>query len=84
MKRRTSTILGAALLLAIGAAGCSDNGGSPAGGDSGPASCATCVGADTPTWALVDFQPKSDKFETSYGLEAFRGKVLVVALLAGW
>lgn len=44
----------------------------------------TCVGSEMPTWKLEDFQPKSSGYRTTYGLEAFRGKVTVVALLSGW
>ncbi len=44
----------------------------------------TCVGAPMPTWALEDFQPKSSGFKKIYGLSAFKPKVTVVALLAGW
>ena len=62
-----------------------------AGGDTAvtPATCSDdlsmlCPGAETPTWQLADFQPKSAKNGTTYGLEAFRGKVTVVALLSGW
>jgi|GEM_PF-4397595 hypothetical protein len=85
MKIGTSTTLTAAILMAFAATACSDSTPSPSGADGGgPATCTTCAGANAPTWALEDFQPKSDKFETTYGLEAYRGKVLVVALLAGW
>jgi hypothetical protein len=44
----------------------------------------TCVGSDMPTWKLEDFQPKSTRYRTTYGLDAFKGKVTVVALLSGW
>jgi hypothetical protein len=44
----------------------------------------TCVGAPMPTWKAEDFQPKSSGFKKIYGLEAFKGKVTVVALLSGW
>jgi hypothetical protein len=44
----------------------------------------TCVGSEMPTWKLEDFQPKSSGFKKTYGLEAFKGKVTVVALLSGW
>ena len=54
-----------------------------------PAACSDdlpmlCPGAETPSWQLADFQPKSAKNGTTYGLEAFRGKVTVVALFSGW
>jgi len=48
------------------------------------AGCTTCVGASMPTWQLADFQPKSAGYGKTYGLEAFKGKVTVVALLASW
>ncbi|HEU4537496.1 MAG TPA: redoxin domain-containing protein [Polyangiaceae bacterium] len=41
-------------------------------------------GAPTPSWSLVDFQPQSEGFEQAYGLDRFRGRVLLVALYAGW
>jgi len=50
--------------------------------ETGP--CMTCVGAEAPVYSLVDFQPQSPGFETSYGLEAFLGKVTLVGLLASW
>jgi hypothetical protein len=36
-----------------------------------------------PGWQLVDVQPESERYEEEYGLEAFGGKTLAVALLAG-
>lgn len=48
------------------------------------AGCMTCVGASMPTWQLQDFEPKSPGYGKTYGLEAFKGKVTVVALLASW
>lgn len=48
-----------------------------------PASIANCPGAPLPTWSLEDFQPKSSDFGKTYGLSAFNGKMLIVALLAG-
>jgi hypothetical protein len=41
-------------------------------------------GAPAPTWSLVDFQPLSEGFQQTYGLDRFRGRVLLVALYAGW
>jgi hypothetical protein len=43
-----------------------------------------CIGADAPLWALRDFQPQSCGEGATYGLDVFRGKVTVVALLAAW
>lgn len=48
------------------------------------AGCMTCAGAPMPTWALTDFEPKSPGYGKTYGLETFKGKVTVVALLASW
>lgn len=44
----------------------------------------TCIGSEMPSWALEDFQPKSSRYRTTYGLPVFKGKVTVVALLSGW
>jgi hypothetical protein len=44
----------------------------------------TCPGAEAPEFSLEDFQPQSLDFGKSYGLEAFRGKPTLVALLASW
>jgi len=46
--------------------------------------CPKCEGADYPEWSLLDFQPASPGFGNYYGLEAFKGRVIVLALLAGW
>lgn len=35
-------------------------------------------------WALTDFQPQSCGYETTYGMDAFKGRVTVLALLAAW
>ena len=45
---------------------------------------AQCVGAAMPTWQLKDIQPTSAKYNTTYGLSGFIGKVTVLALLSGW
>ncbi len=57
------------------------DGSSDALADASDAGCPSCVGAPFPTWQLKDFQPKSARFGQTYGLEAFKGKVTVVALL---
>lgn len=44
----------------------------------------TLPGADAPPWQLEDFQPKSDALGTTYGMEAFEGRVTAVGLLASW
>ncbi len=41
-------------------------------------------GASQPGFQLEDFQPDSPRFGESYGLEEFRGSVLVLPLFAGW
>jgi len=41
-------------------------------------------GSPWPEWKLTDFQPKSPRFNETYGLEHFRGRVTFVALLATW
>ncbi len=43
-----------------------------------------CVGAPAPAIKLTDFQPKSPRHGTKYGLEAFQGRVTLAVLLAGW
>jgi hypothetical protein len=40
-------------------------------------------GARAPDWKLRDFQPKSPRFGQVYGLEEFRGSVLVLGLYSG-
>ena len=42
------------------------------------------VGQLHPDWSLRDYQPKSCGFEQEYGLSSFRGRVVVLALLASW
>ena len=37
-----------------------------------------------PSWSLYDFQPESCGYKQAYGLDAFEGRVTVVAILAGW
>ena len=41
-------------------------------------------GSPWPEWELTDFQPKSPRFNETYGLSHFRGRVTLVALLATW
>ena len=41
-------------------------------------------GAAAPSFALQDFQPQSPRFGESYGIEAFRGSVLLMPLFAAW
>jgi thiol-disulfide isomerase/thioredoxin len=43
----------------------------------------TDEGAPAPGWKLRDFQPQSPRYQQVYGLEQFRGSVLVLALYAG-
>ena len=42
------------------------------------------IGSPWPEWKLLDFQPKSPKHNQTYGLDQFRGRVTMVALLATW
>ena len=39
---------------------------------------------ELPSWMRQDVQPKSTRYQQTYGLEAFRGKALVVVLLEGY
>jgi hypothetical protein len=39
---------------------------------------------ELPTWMRQDVQPKSSRYQQTYGLEAFRGKAVVVVLLEGY
>jgi hypothetical protein len=48
------------------------------------AGCSTCGGANAPDWVLADFQPQSCGYTKTYGLDSFRGRATLVALLAGW
>lgn len=41
-------------------------------------------GAPAPGFKLQDFQPESPRFGETYGLDEFRGSVLVLPLYAGW
>jgi thiol-disulfide isomerase/thioredoxin len=41
-------------------------------------------GASEPGFRLEDFQPASSRFGETYGLDEFRGSVLLLALYAGW
>ena len=43
-----------------------------------------CEGASAPGWALEDFQPMSMRYSETYGLDAFRGNVVVLSFHAGW
>jgi hypothetical protein len=52
--------------------------------DAGAQSDVTTIGEAAPVFALTDFQPQSCGFGATYGLEAFKGKVTVVVLLAAW
>ena len=47
------------------------------------ASCTgpTCVGAPSPAWTLADKQPGANE-DVVYGMEAFKGKVVMLALLS--
>lgn len=47
-----------------------------------PASSSTQF--ELPAWMRQDVQPKSARYQQTYGLEAFRGKAMVVVLLEGY
>lgn len=42
------------------------------------------VAAMYPSWQLVDLQPRSPRFNQSYGLSEFQGQPLVVYLIEGF
>ena len=65
-----------------GPRGFDPDGGALTDGGAGPDP--TAVGSPAPTWALADFQPRSCGRGAVYGLDVFRGRPLLVALLAGW
>ena len=44
----------------------------------------TCPGAALPKFKAPDFQPKHSLGGTEHGLEVFKGKIIIVAMLAGW
>lgn len=44
----------------------------------------TCPGATWPSFKAPDFQPQSPLNGTEHGLEAFKGRIIIVAMLAGW
>lgn len=51
----------------------------------GPEAETRCAAGETwPGWALEDIQPSSPRFGQTYGLDAFDGKVVLVAFLVGW
>ena len=88
-------IAAAHALFLMGSAGCIDSGQPPAPEVNNGAtilenaSCldtapATCPDAEMPSFLLTDFQPQSAQFEETYGLDDFRDKVTIVALLASW
>ena len=56
------------------------------GGGAGPdaADAGPPTGEPAPKWALTDFQPQSCGFEATYGLDVFRGKVTLIAVLEGF
>ena len=77
-------LLALGVALAVSACGDSTNdAATDAGADAAPI-LPTSVGQPTPEWSAPDFQPKSPRFNQSYGLDQFRGKVLFVGFLSGW
>lgn len=53
-------------------------------GEQAPAAAPLEVGEAAPAWTLADFQPQSCGYEATYGIEAFKGRTTVVAMLAAW
>ena len=51
---------------------------------SGGAIDATPQPAALPTWSLLDIQPDSPRFDTTYGLDVFDGQVIVAVLVEGF
>lgn len=49
-----------------------------------PIATVPAIGAPAPVFALTDFQPQSCGYRATYGIQAFAGRVTLVALLAGW
>ncbi len=90
---RASVLLCGALALSSPSA-CLDDASDGASQVEAPAQCvgpAAPSAADarrappaTTPFALTDFQPHSCNTGDTYGLERFRGKATLVALLAGW
>lgn len=58
--------------LAVATVGCADD------------LAANEPGASQPDFKLKDFQPASPRFGETYGLDEFRGSVLLMPLYAGW
>jgi len=44
----------------------------------------TCPGATWPDFSAENFQPASSLNGKAHGLEAFKGKIIIVAMLAAW
>jgi len=68
----------------VDAASAADLGAADADEPCDPSTEPRCAGANAPVYELWDFQPASARFEETYGLDALRGEVTVVALLASW
>ncbi|MBT8492573.1 MAG: hypothetical protein KJO07_05900 [Deltaproteobacteria bacterium] len=83
----------AVLLMALGlACGGSDSDSGPDRSE-GMADAATGGAIDAapddepvflPTWSLLDIQPESPRFDTSYGLDVFQDQVIVAVLVEGF
>lgn len=70
-----SALLVCAMTLGFAMAGCADD---AEVCRRGPASCAD---APAPSWQLADMQPESARYEQVYGLEGFRGQVVVMLMI---
>ena len=44
----------------------------------------TCPGATWPDFAAPNFQPASSLKDSKHGLEIYKGKIIIVAMLAAW
>ncbi len=44
----------------------------------------TCPGATWPDFAAPNFQPASARKDSKHGLEVYKGKIIIVAMLAAW
>ena len=90
IQRKLRTLTLAALLAVPALGACADDPSAagtvlpPEAGCVGPSAPAPADAPAPGAFALVDFQPERCSFGDTYGLERFRGRPTLVALLAGW
>ncbi len=77
-------VLGMGGVGGVGGIGVGGGTGGGTGGAGGAPLAPTEIGAAAPVYQLDDVHPLSCGFKATYGLEAFKGKVTVAALWAGW